>query len=47
MLTTNIDKLIINLKGGSLNNIEGPSEVLQKFIAEQVINYFLNSFDEI
>lgn len=38
MLTTNSDQIIIYLKsgGGSINNIEGPSEVLQKFIIEQV-----------
>lgn len=38
MLTTNTDKIIINLRGGPLNNIEGPSEILQKFITEQVPN---------
>lgn len=41
MLTANLDKLIINVKGGPLNNIDGPSEILQKFIAEQVISYLL------
>lgn len=44
MLTANIDKLIINLKAGSINNIDGPSEILQKFIAEQVISYFLFNY---
>lgn len=39
MLTSNTDKIIINLRGGSINGIEGPLEVLQKFIAEQVIKY--------
>jgi len=40
ILTTNSDQIIIYLKGGggSINNIEGPLEVLQKFIIEQV-NY--------
>lgn len=38
MLTANIDKLIINLKGDSINNIEGSLEILQKFIVEQVIH---------
>ncbi len=40
MLTTNSDQIIVYLKGGgsSINNIEGPLEVLQKFIIEQVIN---------
>jgi len=40
LLTTNSDQIIIYLKGGggSTNNIEGPSEVLQKFIIEQVYN---------
>lgn len=41
MLTVTPDKLIINLKGGPINSIEGPLEILQKFIAEQVIIYFL------
>jgi len=38
LLTTNSDQIIIYLKsgGGSINNIEGPLEVLQKFIIEQV-----------
>lgn len=40
ILTANTDKIIINLKGGPINNIDGPIEVLQKFIAEQVIKYF-------
>lgn len=40
MLTTNSDQIIVYLKSGSgsINNIEGPLEVLQKFIIEQVIN---------
>lgn len=40
MLTTNSDQIIVYLKGGcgSIDNIEGPLEVLQKFIIEQVIN---------
>lgn len=37
MLTTSSDKMIINLSGDSISNIEGPLEVLQKFIVEQVI----------
>lgn len=44
MLTTNSDKMIINLNGGSINSIEGPLEVLQKFIVEQVIKYFVYYF---
>lgn len=39
MLTANSDKIIINLKGGLINNIESSLEVLQKFIIEQVIKY--------
>lgn len=40
LLTTSSDQIIIYLKGGggSVNNIEGPLEVLQKFIIEQVYN---------
>lgn len=41
MLTTNTDEMIISLKGGLINNIEGPLEVLQKFTVEQVIKYVL------
>lgn len=48
LLTTNSDQIIIYLKGGgsSVDNIEGPLEVLQKFIIEQVIiiNIFKLSF---
>lgn len=39
LVTLNTDKIIINLKGGPINNIEGSLEVLQKFIVEQVIIY--------
>lgn len=39
LVTLNTDKIIINLKGGPINNIEGPLEVLQKFIVEQVTIY--------
>lgn len=40
LLTTSSDQIIIYLKGGggSINNFEGPLEVLQKFIIEQVYN---------
>lgn len=41
MLTINPDKIIINLKSGSINNIESSIEVLQKFIVEQVIYLIL------
>lgn len=44
ILTTNSDKIIINLKGGLINNIEGSLEVLQKFIIEQVIKYISFKF---
>lgn len=40
ILTADTDKIIINLKGGPISNIDGPLEVVQKFIAEQVIRYF-------
>ncbi|VVC40721.1 Hypothetical protein CINCED_3A013789 [Cinara cedri] len=45
LLTASPDKIIINLKGGTLNNIEGPVEVLQKFTAEQLKECYVSICD--
>uniref|UniRef100_A0A2S2R2K0 non-specific serine/threonine protein kinase n=1 Tax=Sipha flava TaxID=143950 RepID=A0A2S2R2K0_9HEMI len=45
LLTANTDKIIINLKGGPINNIDGPIEVLQKFIAEQLKECYMSICD--
>lgn len=47
LMLTNTNTIIINLKSGPINNIEGAVDVLQKFIIEQVIKYllFLSYFD--
>ncbi|CAI6351779.1 unnamed protein product [Macrosiphum euphorbiae] len=47
LLTTSSDQIIIYLKGGggSINNFEGPLEVLQKFIIEQLKECYMSICD--
>ncbi|XP_050421824.1 serine/threonine-protein kinase SMG1 [Adelges cooleyi] len=45
MLTDSSDKIIINLKNVPIHDINGPMEVLQKFIAEQLKECYLSICD--